>query len=146
MDVAQCALGQMYVLVILRADRYAILFKKSTVVTANAMQGYINFKFLRTNVCKRNSFDFFYLDFLSQSKKVFTPIAKMDTVWSKKINLESWHLSQVWPARIAWMNECKSFLKRKSPCRKTGFEFRNVTLDFSGPWTPDQPMTFVFIL
>ena len=80
MDVAQCALGQMYVLVILRADRYAILFKKSTVVTANAMQGYINFKFLRTNVCKRNSFDFFYLDFLSQSKKVFTPIAKMDTV------------------------------------------------------------------
>ena len=120
--------------------------KKNTVVTANAMQGYIIFKFLRTNVCKRNSFDFFYLDFLSQSKKVFTPIAKMDTVWSKKINLESWHLSQVWPARIAWMNECKSFKKRKSPFHKTGSEFRTVTLDFSGPWTPDQPMTFVFIL
>ena len=40
------------VLVILRTDRDMRFFLKSTVVTANAMQGYINFKYLRTNVGK----------------------------------------------------------------------------------------------
>jgi len=87
--------AKMYVLVILQTNRYAILFKKSTVVTANAMQGYINFKYLRTNVCKRKSFDFFLLGFSQSIQDVSTPIAMTEAMQSKKINSESWHFSQV---------------------------------------------------